>query len=404
MNSRGYRITCDSKRPELTLYHLAASRGLVKFVEVLLKERESHQLNVNCPNKDGITPMYLAKIFGNRVSGGYYNPWEHVIQVIESYGGEMLYPTKEAEYNVIYSRLYGWIPKDFTFDLKPSVHRFLTSLLTLYEKGENSSFLCTFQNYDFGLDMTLSLQSIQEEITEALKVQMRRNDDRLLDMKDLLLRDMMRCSRKLNDFLQYFSSFRFPTLTYPQNILSTRKWKTVHRNHRNRFKRELRFLFRLRHKELFGSFFCFKSLYLRFKPFLHTEKLKILIRQYEKRPPSFYFTLPCEELRRLLFEDYLSHYRQRKRKLSELLLSGKKYISHPHFISERMKAVSKGERSTTPLFAVFDDEWPLEFLLNQFLGLFQRYDYLKTLHVGIDQSTHVRLHADKMRQILEKQK
>ena len=116
MDSRGYRITCDSNKPELTLYHLAASRGLVKFIEVLLKERELHQLNVNCPNKDGITPMYLAKIFGNRVSDGYYNPWEHVIHVIESYGGEMLYPTKEAEYNVIYSRLYGWIPKDITLD------------------------------------------------------------------------------------------------------------------------------------------------------------------------------------------------------------------------------------------------------------------------------------------------
>ena len=144
---------------------------------------------------------------------------------------------------------------------------------------------------------------------------------------------------------------------------------------------------------------------MRFKPVLQTEKLKFLILQYEKSPPSFYLTPTCEELRGLLFKDYLSHYRQGKRKLSaELLLSGTRFLSHPRFIRERMRALSKGGRSTTPLFAYLDDEWPLEFLLNRSLGLFQRYDYLKTLHVGIDQSTHVRLYADKMRELLEEQK
>ena len=213
MNSRGYRITCDSSKPQLTLYHLASSRGLVKFIKVLLEERKSHQLDIDCPNKDGITPMYLAKMFGNLVRDGHYNPWEHVIQVIESYGGEMLYPTREAEYNVIYSRLYGWIPKDFTLDLKPSIHRFLTSLLTLYEKSENSSFICAFENYDFGINMTFSLQSIEEEFTEAFKVQMCRNDYQFLAMAGLLLREMTRCSRKHSDFLQYFSLFQFQVLS-----------------------------------------------------------------------------------------------------------------------------------------------------------------------------------------------
>ena len=63
VKSRGYKIRCDSSKAELTLYHLAASRGLLKFIEVIFSERDLHQLDVNCDNTDGITPMYLAKIF-----------------------------------------------------------------------------------------------------------------------------------------------------------------------------------------------------------------------------------------------------------------------------------------------------------------------------------------------------
>ena len=61
--TRGFQIVCDSRKPELTLYHLAASRGLVKFIKKIFKEKEQHKLDVNCPNKDGITPLYLAKLF-----------------------------------------------------------------------------------------------------------------------------------------------------------------------------------------------------------------------------------------------------------------------------------------------------------------------------------------------------
>ena len=71
MKSRRYQVKCNSSKQELTLYHLAASRGLVEFIDVLLGETESQQLDVDCLNKDGITPIYLAKIFDCLPAGDY---------------------------------------------------------------------------------------------------------------------------------------------------------------------------------------------------------------------------------------------------------------------------------------------------------------------------------------------
>ena len=122
VKSRGYKIRCDSSKAELTLYHLAASRGLLKFIEVIFSERDLHQLDVNCANTDGITPMYLAKIFKqNEELDGQGNPWEQVIQIIKRHGGKMRYPKKMAEYSIIYNGVYGWTPNEFTSDLRPDI-------------------------------------------------------------------------------------------------------------------------------------------------------------------------------------------------------------------------------------------------------------------------------------------
>ena len=144
IKTRRYQITCDSSRSELTLYHLAAARGLANFIGELLKERQFHQLDVDCPNVDGITPMYLAKLFEERevIAAIVYNPWELVINILKSHGGKMRYPRKDAEYNVIHTRMYGLIPIDFSLDFRPDIRYFVISLLSLYEKRENSSFYC----------------------------------------------------------------------------------------------------------------------------------------------------------------------------------------------------------------------------------------------------------------------
>ena len=106
----GFKVRCNSSKPDLTLYHLAASRGLVKFIETLFNESGLHQLDVDCANADGITPMYLANLFQQTVQDGLDNPWKKVIQIIKQHGGEMRYPREDAEYNLIYNGVYGWIP------------------------------------------------------------------------------------------------------------------------------------------------------------------------------------------------------------------------------------------------------------------------------------------------------
>ena len=108
--SRGFKVGCNSSKPDLTLYHLAASRGLVKFIETLFNESGLHQLDVDCANADGITPIYLANLFQQTVQDGLDNPWKKVIQIIKQHGGEMRYPREDAEYNLIYNGVYGWIP------------------------------------------------------------------------------------------------------------------------------------------------------------------------------------------------------------------------------------------------------------------------------------------------------
>ena len=123
------------------MYHLAAARGLATFIGELLKERKFHQLDVDCPNADGVTPMYLAKLVEKQaIAAISYNSWEHVMYIIESHGGKMRYPSKDAEYNVIDTRMYGLIPIDFSLDFRPDIRYFVASLLLMYEKKENSSF------------------------------------------------------------------------------------------------------------------------------------------------------------------------------------------------------------------------------------------------------------------------
>ena len=109
MKTSDFQIICDSSKGKLTLYHLAASRGLLHFIEEILNDKDFHQLDVDCPNRDGITPMYLAKLSSNREEGGvfkYSNPWAGVLEFVENLGGQMQYPRRHAECNVIYYRLY----------------------------------------------------------------------------------------------------------------------------------------------------------------------------------------------------------------------------------------------------------------------------------------------------------
>ena len=90
-------IGCDASRPDLSLYHLAAIRGMWPFVYQLLSKKQLLGVDVNCPNRDGITPMYLAKLVGGDTCN-WHSPWCKVVKVIEEFGGTFRYPKLEAEY------------------------------------------------------------------------------------------------------------------------------------------------------------------------------------------------------------------------------------------------------------------------------------------------------------------
>ena len=107
-------IRCNEAN--LTLFHLAATRGMSKFIEHLFVEEKVVGLNANCSNAHGVTPMYLAMMLGgNTCTWG--SPWCGVVHVIKSHGGVLQYPNIEAEYFLIFNTLFGSFPSGFKVDL-----------------------------------------------------------------------------------------------------------------------------------------------------------------------------------------------------------------------------------------------------------------------------------------------
>lgn len=116
-------IACDKRRPDLTLYHIAAIRGMWQFISRLFSDKRITGLDVNCANKHGITPMYLAKLVGGATCE-WDSPWCKVLKIIQSRGGTLQYPTQEAEYFLISTLFFGMRP-GYTF-LELTEHEILT--------------------------------------------------------------------------------------------------------------------------------------------------------------------------------------------------------------------------------------------------------------------------------------
>ena len=131
LQNETFDVGCNESSPDLTLYHVAASRGMWQFIAQLLSSRRVRGINVNCPNKHGITPMYLAKFIGGDSCEGY-GPWCKVVDVIKSYGGTFQYPTLEAEYFLIFNVFFGKNPSPLSLELSDD------EILSLREKGGRS--------------------------------------------------------------------------------------------------------------------------------------------------------------------------------------------------------------------------------------------------------------------------
>lgn len=109
-------IGCDRNRADLTLYHIAAVRGMWQFIVHLLSERRITGLDVNCPNKHAITPMYLAMLVGG-VTCEWDSPWRKVVETINNRGGTLQFPTLEAEYFLISGLFFGMSPGHIFLEL-----------------------------------------------------------------------------------------------------------------------------------------------------------------------------------------------------------------------------------------------------------------------------------------------
>ena len=116
-------VGCNETRSELTIYHVAATRGMWQFIAHLLSSSEIIGMDVNCPNKDGITPMYLAKFIGGDTCE-WDSPWCKVVDIIKSYGGTLQYPPLETEYFLIFNLFFGRNPSSLFLEL--TEHEILT--------------------------------------------------------------------------------------------------------------------------------------------------------------------------------------------------------------------------------------------------------------------------------------
>ena len=411
----GFKVRCNSSKPDLTLYHLAASRGLVKFIETLFKESDLHHLDVDCANSDGITPIYLANLFQQRVQDGLDNPWKKAIQIIKQRGGEMRYPREDAEYNLIYNGVYGWIPYECTLDLSDMIKHFITSFLTSYEKSENKSFRCSFgrnldlarENYHHDWLVTWLWRKISDIVGPVIKpseedmsTSKRGTGPRLSRERARFRRDMTRCSLHVTQFRRYLSKLMLHKQAYPKNILKNDNWETFSKAQRNWFQKELLILMKMRHTEVFRAFACLKSLSSRLKPVYHLDARSATysVRQYEKNPPvDNYLNSICDSLQ-YVFESYIS-FRISSQEPSEFRLRENEFFSRSGFFNGPVKVSRQAS-----VFGSNPIEWPLEFFLRRSLGFFRRYDYLKTLHIGIEPRTYVHLYPDKIRQLMNHDK
>ena len=382
VKNRGYRIKCDASKPGLTLYHLAASRGLVKFVEELLKEMQHHELDVDCPNVDGITPMYLAKLFGNKVENKMCNPWEQVVKIIKRHGGTMRYPNKETEFNVIYNRIYGWIPNSFELDLRPDIRHFVISLLHLYKQSEKVSFICR-------------IDGLNEK-------ELKRNPSFLLSSS--IIKEIENkignqwCSEEHEQFNKLLVRAMNYVKTYPAKSFRMRNWKSFDKTQKNWIQRHLLILMQTRHKEIFGSFACVKPLFCKIRPLWVDKKLTDLMQQYVQSPPLFYLYMICTDFRFTITNYFLYH--AKKSRFSTLLSYGCCF-GHSDFFKERIALSAGNCLIKNSLDAFFVCDWPLEFFVKLAIGSFRRYNYLKTLQVGMEEGTQVPLYTDKLRLALE---
>ena len=406
MKTRGFQIVCDPGKSELTLYHLAASRGLAKFIQEIFKEKEQHKLDASCPNKDGITPLYLANVFSFEVKGGSYNPWKEVIRIIKDHGGIMTLPSKDVEMNIIYKRLFGWIP-NLEINLRGDVRDFVLGLVSTFQNRQKNTSHCCLKDLN-ATNMEIggpsSLKPVWNELVRQLRILNRRG---LLhsvfgftELASLALDDLKVCqlqvdrsvfyTKKLSSLMSTHRSVRASNLNNTATGFRHLLAVISESRHKMILKATPVFFFylmRLWHHEVFQHFACIKKVVDRYRRFFFDDNhLKRLIAQYEESTPTWMLTTVCFSLQNT-FESYLLSYLSKINYTEFTAL----YHEYPDFIKKRMGW-------TVQQFGDISNSWPFDFLVKFTLGLYRQYEYLKILNVGLEPGTHVVLPSKRIKQ------
>ena len=380
------------------MYHLAASLGLVKFIQEILKEKERHQLDVNCPNKDGVTPLYLAEVFSFETSDSSYNPWREVATIIKEHGGKMMFPEKDAEYTIIYERLYGWRPNGLELSLRPDVRGFVLGFWSKFQDRQNSLRPCKCSWESSWKNVSVLSSSFDAVIGEII-LQIRLLTRKILFVKPprserevykSFFDDVKKCYRQIS---QGYSAI------YLKRILNTGFLITDTRygvsKIKARYKKILRisrviffYLMRWWHLRMFQETGCLKSVLDEYRPILLDEKkLTQLITGYTRSSLDWVLEVICT-LIKFVFDTYM---------LSDLCNNGileSSYVLHTQY--------SDFIRNRMGWTADHTNTWPLDFLFKFSLGLYHQYTYLKILSVGLEQGTRLELHSEKFERELRR--
>ena len=418
MKTRSFQIICDPGKPELTLYHLAASRGLAKFIQEIFKEKEQHKLDASCPNKDGITPLYLANVFSFEVKGGSHNPWKEVIRIIKDHGGKMMLPSKDVEMNIIYKRLFGWIPNDLEINLRGDVRDFVLGLVSTFQNKQKNKSHCRLKGLNaksMEMGSPSALRPVWNELYRQLKILNRRGQlDSVFGFTELVslaLDDLQVCQLQLDRSTFYTKKLSSYALMSTHRSVHASNLNNTATGFRHRLavisesthKMVLKaapvyffYLMRLWHQEVFQHFACIKVVIDRYRRFsvFDNNRLKRLIAQYEESTPTWMLTSVCFSLQNT-FTTYLLSYLSKINYTEFTAL----YYEYPDFIKKRMGW-------TGQQFGDINNSWPFDFLLKFSLGLYRQYEYLKILNVGLEPGTHVVLPSNRInrKQALEWEK
>ena len=380
-----FRVRCDSNKAELTLYHAAASRGLVKFMKQLLEKRNLYGLDVNCLNKHGITPMYLAKLYGSHIPEGEYNPWALVVDVIERHGGRLSYPDKDVERYVIYNYLYGGFSGHFQLNIEEHIRHFLVEFVRSF----NTSVACEDyklphdKDYRLMNPYTIFLQ-INQQIKDFSKRYCRRLPGVVLFVKQAL-QEFEICERtatKWSKLHGQLADSSEESITILAKVKEATSNEEVTRILRKWTYERVTLIYQMWRKEMHFKD-CIEQWFHK-NWYLVSDKAKLwsMFRVYLDASRQMYASYICSAFDTATKND--------------LLWFPIRIILNP------MHSVSNFVRSRIRLnYFDLNATWPLDFLVKLTVGEFAHLDYLKVLDVGIEPKTRVPLYSDKIRQTLQ---